>query len=372
MIENGKGSIPVLVDLNNDGLLDLLVASYYRYLDPSDKISKIQYYQNTGTNEKPEFTFISDDWLSLSGAGYGLRMYPTFGDINGNGKKEMILGTNNGLLHLYEKTGTGPEDFTLSQIELKDHLGVTIDVNSGASPQLFDLNNDGLLDLIIGKRAAGLTYYENIGTSTVPSFKWVTNDLGQIDMGDQYYPDNYSTPHFIRHNDTLHLFVGNRLGSIYYYNEIEGNIADGDAFNLLSNKYANINTGAYSAPFIDTLRNDRRYEMFVGTDLGGLWAYIAEEFSKPIMNVNKIEKINQSLNVFPNPSKSGHFTISTQDMEEELSISVYNAVGQKIKKMDKFWGTAHLDLSQSKQGIYILIFKSKDQIVATQRVIIQH
>src|SRR5690554_1325808 len=39
------------------------------------------------------------------------------------------------------------EDFTLSQIELKDHQGLTIDVNSFASPQLFDLNNDGLLDL---------------------------------------------------------------------------------------------------------------------------------------------------------------------------------------------------------------------------------
>lgn len=371
MIDNGKGAIPVLVDLNNDGLKDLLVASHFRYVDPSSKASKIQYYQNTGSAEVPEFTFITDDWLSLSGEGYGLRMFPTFGDIDGDGQDEMILGTQDGLLHLYERSGPGIEDFTLSQIELKDHQGLTIDVNSFASPQLFDLNNDGLLDLIIGKRSSGISYYENIGSATSPSFKWVTDDLGQVDMGGSFPPDKYSTPHFVRHNDTLHLFCGNRMGTVYYYNEIEGHIADGDVFNLVSDNYANINTSGYSAPFIDTLRNDRRYEMFVGTDLGGIWAYIAEEFSAPTIGLDQVEVIQQGLKVYPNPSKNGHFTISSEDLEEELSISVFNTVGQSIKKIDQFWGNAHLDLSQSEQGVYILIFRKNSQIVATQRIIKQ-
>lgn len=372
MIENGKGSIPVLVDLNNDGLKDLLIASYYRYLDPFDKVSKIQYFQNTGTPEKPEFTFISDDWLSLSNEGYGLRMHPAFGDITGDGKEEMLLGTKDGFLHRYERTGPGAEDFTLTQNVLKDHLGDSIKVNGYASPQIFDLNNDGLLDLIIGKRTTGLTYYENIGTPTHPSFKWVSDDLGQIEMGAQNYPLNFSTPQFIRHQDTLHLFVGNRLGTIYYFNEIEGNIADGDAFNLITDKYANISTGGYSAPFIDTLRNDRRYEMFVGTDLGGIWSYIAEEFSLPILNSTKVQKGEQSFTVFPNPSKNGYFTLQSDNIEEELSVTVYTSVGQKIKRIDKFWGSTYLDLRESNPGVYILILESKNQIIGTQRVIIQH
>src|SRR5690554_5514516 len=368
MIENGKGAIPVLVDLNNDGLKDLLVGSYYRHLEPADKISKIQYFQNTGTNEKPVFTFIEDDWLSLSSKGYGLKMHPTFGDINGNGRNEMILGTEDGLLHLYTKTGDGIEDFILDEIELKDHLGTTINVNRFAAPQLFDLNNDGLLDLVIGKKAAGITYYENIGTPTNPSFKWVTDDLGQINMSEAYLPDNYSTPCFIRHQDTVHLFVGNLKGSIYYYNEIEGNIEDGDTFNLISSNYANINTGGYSAPFIDALRNDNRYEMFVGTDLGGIWSYIADEFSTPIVEIKEIEKINQSLNVFPNPSKTGHFTISAQNTEE-LSIAVYNTIGQELKNINRFLGSAHLDLSEFQQGIYIIVLKNKEQIIAAKRIV---
>src|SRR5690554_52543 len=371
MIDNGKGAIPVLVDLNNDGLKDLLVGSHFRYVDPSSKASKIQYYQNTGSAEVPEFTFITDDWLSLSGEGYELRMFPTFGDIDDDGQDEMILGTQDGLLHLYERSGPGIKDFTLSQIELKDHQGLTIDVNSFASPQLFDLNNDGLLDLIIGKRSSGISYYENIGSATSPSFKWVTDDLGQVDMGGSFPPDKYSTPHFVRHNDTLHLFCGNRMGTVYYYNEIEGHIADGDVFNLVSDNYANINTSGYSAPFIDTLRNDRRYEMFVGTDLGGIWAYIAEEFSAPTIGLDQVEVIQQGLKVYPNPSKNGHFTISSEDLEEELSISVFNTVGQSIKNIDQFWGNAHLDLSQSEQGVYILIFRKNSQIVATQRIIKQ-
>lgn len=190
-------------------------------------------------------------------------------------------------------------------------------------------------------------------------------------MGGSFPPDKYSTPHFVRHNDTLHLFCGNRMGTVYYYNEIEGHIADGDVFNLVSDNYANINTSGYSAPFIDTLRNDRRYEMFVGTDLGGIWAYIAEEFSAPTIGLDQVEVIQQGLKVYPNPSKNGHFTISSEDLEEELSISVFNTVGQSIKNIDQFWGNAHLDLSQSEQGVYILIFRKNSQIVATQRIIKQ-
>ncbi|RFC53954.1 T9SS type A sorting domain-containing protein [Brumimicrobium aurantiacum] len=371
MIENGKGAIPVLVDLNEDGLLDLLISSNFRYLDPSDKISKVQYFQNTGTTSNPEFTFISDDWLNLSTAGYGLRMHPAFGDLYGDGKVEMILGTSNGRLHLYSKSGTGPEDFVLQQLNMTDNLGTPIEVNAFASPQIFDLNNDGLLDIIIGRKSAGLSYYQNIGTPTLPSFELVTDNLGNIDMGEVFSPDNYAVPAFVRHNDTTHLFVGNQQGSIYYYTDIDENLNDGDNFMMLSDNYSYIQTSAYSAPFISNLRIDGRYEMLVGTDLGGVWSYIAETTSDLILSHQELEQIEQSLNIYPNPSKTGNFTLEIGPSEQTVEYVIYDNLGRVIAQQKGISNSSKIDLSKADQGVYTLILKTSHQIISSRKMVIQ-
>lgn len=370
MIENGKGTIPVLVDLNNDGLKDLLVASNYRYDEPLSKTSQIQYYQNTGTVSTPQFTFVSDDWLSLESEGFGLRMHPTFGDLDNDGDEDMIIGTELGKLHLFERTGNSPNDFTLSELNIQDNAGTEINVQSFASPQLFDLNNDGLLDLIIGKRGIGISYYENIGTPSTYSFELVTQSLGGVDMGNLVYPENYAVPHFVRHNDTTHFFAGNRNGTIYYYNEIDDNIADGDVFNLVSDSYANIETQSFSAPFIDTIRNDNRYDLFVGTDLGGVYAYTAEQFSDPIVSTNESLEINTEITVYPNPSNTGIFNVVANNQESKLNVSVIDLLGNKIVDDQLLWGSTKLDLSNKSQGVYIVqIHQGKTRVQSLKIVV---
>jgi len=370
MIENGKGSIPVLVDLNNDGLKDLIVASNFRYADPLSKTSKIQYYQNTGTINQPQFTFVVDDWLSLESEGFGLRMHPAFGDLDDDGDMDMILGTEIGKLHYFEKTGNTPNDFTLTELNIQDNTGTEINVQSYASPQIFDLDNDGLLDLIIGKRGPGISYYKNVGSASTPTFELVTNFLGTVEMGDPVFPENYSVPHFIRHNDTTHLFAGNRDGTIYYYNDIDGNIADGDTFNLVSDTYANITTKAFSAPFIDTIRNDNRYDLFVGTDLGGIYAYTAEQFSDPIVSTNEPLDISTDILVYPNPSNTGIFTVNAMNQQSKMEVSVIDLLGNEVIKNQLLWSNTTLDLSHKSQGVYIVQIKQGGTRIQSKKIVV--
>lgn len=369
MIDNGNSSIPILVDLNDDGLKDMLVSSNYRYKEPLNKECKIQYFQNTGTASKPVFTYVSDDWLTLSLEGYGLRMHPCFGDLNGDDKKDMIIGTGIGKLHYYERTGTGFNDFTLKELNLKDHTGTIIDVQSYASPQLFDLDNDGLLDLIVGHRMAGIYFYKNIGTSSNPSFELVTQNLGGIDMRTPSSANNTAVPHFVRHKDTVHLFVGNSNGTIYYFDDIENNIEDGDTFNLVSDIYANINTNGFSAPFIDTIRNDTSYDLFVGTDLGGILSYSAEPLSDPIVNIENFEYYSEII-IYPNPSNTGFFKISATKQKSPMKITVVDLLGNKIIDNKSLWGTTNLDLSQQSQGVYIVHIKQGGTIVQSRKIIV--
>lgn len=356
MIDNGRGSVPVLVDIDNDGLVDLLVASNYRYKSYLDKESKITYFRNTGTLEDPEFTFITDDWLNLSQAGYNLRIVPAFADLTGDGLEDMILGAENGRVHYYVRTGPGANDFQLEESNLQDADGTEINVMSFSTPELFDLNNDGLTDLIIGPRFGGIRYYENVGTAAAPSFELVTANLGDVDLGTQMSPEAYAVPRFVRVNDTTHLFVGSRAGTIYYYTEIDGNIEDGDAFNLFSSSYANINTGTFAAPAIKQIRDNNAFDLIVGGELGGLWAYTADEFSEVIEDTTStIDYFYDESRwlLYPNPSRNGIFTVKF-DSQEPYSIYVHDLVGRAILSRSNVHGNTEINLAQERQGVYMV------------------
>ena len=98
MIEHGTGSIPVFCDIDNDGLTDMFVANFYAYKPTLLKESRIAYYKNTGTNTQPFFTLVDSDFLNFASSPYGLRIIPSFGDLDGDGKKDMILGFENGTI----------------------------------------------------------------------------------------------------------------------------------------------------------------------------------------------------------------------------------------------------------------------------------
>jgi hypothetical protein len=232
MIEHGTGTIPVLVDLTGDSLQDLLVGNFYSYKQTLLKESKIAFYKNTGTFDKPIFSLVDDDFMNLSQANFGLRMVPTFGDLNGDNKPDLILGLENGTLIYFQNNGTNanPNYISSEMVELKDANGNLIKVGQFASPQLFDINRDHKLDLIVGEKTGKLSYYENIGI-TSPIFKLMTDQIGGIDIATSS-SDGFPIPHLFRNNDTTFLLVGTGDGQIYFYDSIDSNL--GGVFKMVS------------------------------------------------------------------------------------------------------------------------------------------
>ena len=375
MIENGRGSVPVLVDLNGDGLKDLLVATNYRYKPVLNKETRIMSFHNTGTNEQPVFSFVSDNWMNFSTSGLGLRVVPTFGDLDGDGDLDMIVGTETGHLHYYENTGgAGAMNFSTPPVfQMQDDQGSVIHVSSFATPNLFDVDNDGLIDLVIGRRMGGMFYYKNVGTSSNPIFQYVTDNLGNINVSTPINPESYSVPQFVRHNDTLHLFVGNRSGSIHYYKGIEDNLFDGGLFTQISANYAGIHTSGFSAPFITQLTEDSAYYMFVGGDLGGLWSFKADPFSAPIDDDTlTLVSFSESVEwgIFPNPSSNGIFTIDIAGANQVVYLEVRDMVGRLIKSKTPVFGQATIDLGNYEGGIYVVrLVSSSGNLLGTKKII---
>ena len=354
MIEHGTGSIPVLTDLDNDGLVDLFVANYFSYKPTLTKESRIAYYKNTGTTNNPVFTFIDNDFLNLSQSGLGLRMVPSFGDLNNDGKKDIILGLENGTLCYLQNTTSGSiPTFSTPITNYQDHVGQTINVGQFATPQLFDLNQDGKLDLIIGKKTGEILYYQNKGTLTSPSFELINSNLGNVDVSTSISPDGFAVPHFFRNLDTTYLMVGSMEGAIYFYDSIDENLASGTGFRTISSNFLNQdkNIGGYSACAVGDLDNDSNLDLFIGQDLGGLF-YLEHDSLSSLGLMNPFFTLPE-IHVYPNPAYD-KITITSDIDLNNFEILVYSSTGKLVDKKIGKMKTIDFSITDYTNGMYFI------------------
>jgi hypothetical protein len=354
MIDAGSGAYPVLFDYNNDGLIDLFVSNIgYRdstYLINgvlhSVFISKIALYKNIGTLNSPVFKLISRDFSHVSLL-HLQAVYPAFGDINNDGKAEMIIGDSEGKLFLFQNNSTlSNPDFVLSQSNYQN-----IDVGDFSTPQLFDLDKDGLLDLVIGERQqlwkdasnniiarkGNLNYYKNTGTLSVPVFSLITDSLGSVDVTN-YAVSNYgyATPCFFRTTaGETRLMAGNDEGKVYYYKNIDNNLSgkftmEDTLFYVVNAIKYQINEGSRSGIAIADINNDGYQDVFVGNAAGGLAFYKGSSQSIFIAETKK-EAAFPVFNIYPNPANTDIYLQSPCEKDKlSYTIEITDMYGKQL------------------------------------------
>ena len=353
MIEHGTASVPFLVDIDNDGLKDLFVSNFYAYKPTLNKESRIAYYKNTGALNNPKFTLIDSDFINLSTLNYGFKISPSFGDLDNDGKIDILLGLENGTLIFYKNNSSSSSlIFAPPVLNYTDNLGAVISAGQYATPQIFDLDNDGKLDLIVGKKTGELMYYKNIGSLSTPQFELTNPMLGNIDVS-TLTPDGYPTPHFFRVQDTTYLLLGASDGFIRFYDAIDNTLSIGNSFNLRDADFLSLSKaiGGYSSCAVTDLDGDNKLNLFVGQDLGGLFHLEHDENSNLGINTEIIP--TQNIECFPVPANKS-LTIRLELIGDKLFI--YNVIGQKIDELILNQGTNELDLQNYSNGIYFLQF----------------
>ena len=350
MLDHGTGSIPVVADVDGDSLKDLMVANIFAYKPVLNKESRIAYYKNTGTSSSPKFTLIDRDFQNLSALELGIRIYPAFGDLNGDLKNDMILGLEDGTLSYFINNSSGNiPSYAPPIFNLEDVNGTIIQNGLYAAPQLFDLNKDGLLDLIIGVKTGELIYYQNVGSSANPSFELVTNFLGGIDVAESS-PNGYAAPCFFRENDTTYALIGAADGFCYFAKGIDGNIGEGQVFDDLIEDYLGFGVGAYSTFGISNLDEDGELDLFVGQDLGGLF-YLENDSNN---SAGLIDLENEPIISFwPNPFKSELF-VELIDQSENITADLFNLAGEFIQSYPLWKKTNVFNLEHLDSGVYYM------------------
>lgn len=370
-IEAGEISNVSFFDHNGDGLLDMLVSSF-GFFDKStiSHQSKMVLYENTGTVNAPQFTRSSTDYSNFSGLGLGLALFPTFGDIDGDGDMDLIIGNIDGNLHLLTNTaGFGnTATFTLTQQNLVDDSSQIIDVGQFATPQLYDYDKDGDLDLIIGEKNGLLNYYENRGNNTAYSFHFVTDSMGGVQIKESWDVNGastgYSVPHFFSHQGTDYLMVGGQQGQGIIFNSIDSNDPLNE-FSPYDTLIVKNEVGLYLSPYLVDIDNDSDWDIFAGNRRGGVVCYYG---GINTVGVDVVEKEIQ-INIFPNPSNA-QVTISMSEYVEDSRIHLYGTDGKLIQSLNA--GQINtLDVSDLSKGIYFVELTTTTKRLAIKKLIVQ-
>jgi len=344
MIDLGAGSYPTFFDHNNDGLADIIVGNYGYHQIGGNPRSSLALFTNIGTITTPKYELESRDWQNISSLNLNinlnipaLNLTPTFGDLDGDSDDDMILGDANGKLHFFTNTGATPASFILSEPNYKN-----IDIGYFASPQIIDVDRDGLLDIIIGEQNGSINYCQNTGNTNTPIFDSVISNFGGIDIENTIISTGYSSPTLFDNNGVFELYSGSFTGEVYKYNNIDNNITGTfDSIAALS-----ISDGSKSRVAIQDINNDQKPDFIIGNYSGGLSLYSSDSSLISAINID----ITNELLIYPNPTK---YLLNIQG-NNYGDIEISNIYGQTVLKSRKSDFTHKINTSKINPGIYFL------------------
>ena len=363
-LDFGTDAKPVFFDYNYDGKMDLIVGNYGYFRPFSTYKSGLAILENIGTTTKPKFKLNTDDYNFLSN--YNLvGMHPAFGDLDGDGKADMIIGELTGNLHFFKNTGGSIANF--QTLNTPQYFG--IDVGQYSAPFIYDLNGDSLNDLIVGGLNGKVNYYWNFGTPTSPQFNPDSSNkfLGNVnvDVPTPGFTYGHSTP--VIHTDSVGnriLYVGANRGTVFSY-LIDNTKLRSGTFQLLDSNFMKHDVGSKACMAVADLDENGTMEYVVGTSRGGLLFFSETQLdttTQPV-GLTEVSATNSKLYVFPNPAK-GSFTCRLSDgVFYSPTIALYNILGEKTNLETNIEpNQLSIKVNEYTPGIYFLQVQHNNQL----------
>ncbi|MCX6351740.1 MAG: T9SS type A sorting domain-containing protein [Bacteroidetes bacterium] len=382
VLSAGLSASPAFLDYDHDGDMDMVIATQGDYAQNGHNADKLVLYKNIGTVAKPVFKKVNDDYMGISKRKWWT-LTVAFGDLNGDGKPDMLMGENSGTIAYYKNIATtGNDSFVLVDANLD-----AIDVGYLSTPAIADINNDSLNDIVIGNLDGTFSYYQNKGVSGTPSFKLITAKFG--DTTTNWYYREYNSPTDtplvpsaygssspicgdFDNDGKLDMMSGSWHGVLMFFPDIRANLTgkfsrvESLIYNNTFGKYSNKSFGTYTRPAAYNYTKDS-IQIFLGTSRGGVI------FLQPTINYTVIADTFRRMDfrLYPNPTKND-FTIEG-DIAQSLEISINNMLGQLVlkKEVNNFSGQETISVANYPKGVYLIMIKDSKKGVQVQKLVVE-
>ena len=189
------------MELNGDGLIDVLSGSYSRQDEDMAGLFQVLYGKKGGGFGKPEVLNGSDGQPLIlpkqkngeddDGVIDAICTRPTAVDLDGDGKLDIVSGNFRGTFGFFRGEGGGK---FAPKVEWLQSDGKPLAVDAHGDPFFVDHDGDGDLDLWSGSAQGGVFLFENVGSKTAP--KWGARKTIVEPKGHTPIADDESEPQF--------------------------------------------------------------------------------------------------------------------------------------------------------------------------------
>jgi hypothetical protein len=389
MVDEGNHASPAFLDFNNDGLMDLVIATRANP-DKQYQYDHLVLYKNIGTASKAVYEKVDDDFGSLKK--YRLPfLTPAFADIDGDGRTDMFVGRKDGKLmflkNMADSGGSLKMKFVSDQYQ-------NISTSGWTTPCLAHISSDSVFDLVLGRDSGTFVYYKNTGSKTKPVFNKVTDNFGKVRTNLFYwyykgpkdsvytmYPIGCSSPVIadFDHDGKLDMASGSYYGEMFFWFGISDSLTgsfkrtDTVFYNTLKGAKENKLLGYNTLPAAADLNNDNLPEMLIGNYMGGVLFYGSKKMPLPSAVHSAHVLFNTSeFNVYPNPATQSIFVSIKNDQQEKYEFRIENLLGNELYRsiLSHDSGLTKIDIAFLKSGIYFVSLRGADGRTGTRKIIV--
>jgi hypothetical protein len=352
MISNGAKSSFTTIDINGDGLLDILGTGNGLFFTSNIKTNHLFYYKNIGTKTSPRFILENGDYLSLSSKiPFSTSLALTSGDIEQDGDQDLVIADGNGEVYLFENSGGNakPVSFTNAIFPYMSILA-----GQQAKPQIYDVDGDGMNDLLFGKQNNDIVYFKNFGAKGVSAAfaaAPTVRNFGFVFKGSDFNLWNSSPKLFKDDKNEEFALIGFEDGRISLYKRKKNSTSD--SLILIQSNYDNLYMGSKATLDFTDINQDGKADILVGNFRGGLTIYGTNISLKNSTATKEIE--TTILSIYPNPAQNTLMINHTS----EVNYSIHNIMGMAIKS-GNLQANESIDISSLTNGLYRITLKGQN------------